>query len=574
MTLDYAEVIETNGIKVPFVPAIITPKIERPMRNNRYEGGEAAALRRILREGDRVLELGAGIGLLSTLSAMVPGVERIVAVEANPDLIPLIHETHRLNGVTTVDLRNGIAAADDGSDVPFYVRGDFWSSSMEPASRPYQREVSLPCFGIGTLMAELRPTVIVCDIEGGESGLFDTVDMACVRAVVIELHPKVYGAAERDRILAVLGAKGLRLAADNRPGSSVQLLERPAAPSRAAATFLPARTFRAWPLTDPRICIATCMKDEGPFILEWIAWHHAIGIRDIVVFTNDCTDGTDLILDQLDDMGMLTHLPNPALGSGDTRFQPAALTYAHHLRQMREADYFLSIDVDEFVNVRAGEGLMTDLIAAAGFFDVLSISELNHGANGQEHFIPGWVKDIFPLHQTERPGAFRARRGVKSLVRLSEKVERLRNHRPDMVDEGGPVIWLDGSGRPQATLPADRGENGHDCRGTYDLVSLDHFPLRALDSYLVKMFRGDVVIQGKQVSQTYWRTRNRNEAASSTFQRAEPAARAFHRDHLETDAGLMALHHAACEAHAARIAILCREPAFAARREWALREAW
>jgi hypothetical protein len=85
MMLDYAEVIETNGIKVPFVPAIITPNIERPMRNNRYEGGEAAALRRILRAGDRVLELGAGIGLLSTLSAMVAGVERIVAVEANPD---------------------------------------------------------------------------------------------------------------------------------------------------------------------------------------------------------------------------------------------------------------------------------------------------------------------------------------------------------------------------------------------------------------------------------------------------------------------------------------------------------
>ena len=32
LTLEYDEVIETNGIKVPFVPRIITPKIERPMR--------------------------------------------------------------------------------------------------------------------------------------------------------------------------------------------------------------------------------------------------------------------------------------------------------------------------------------------------------------------------------------------------------------------------------------------------------------------------------------------------------------------------------------------------------------
>jgi FkbM family methyltransferase len=574
MMIDYDEIIETNGIKIPFVPAIITPKIERPMRSSRYEGGEAATLRRVLCPGDRVLELGAGVGLLSSISAKVAGVERVVAVEANPDLIPLIRETHRLNGIDCVDLRNGVAAATDGDGVPFYLRADFWSSSMEPDSRPYLRELSLPRFGIDALIADLDPTVIVCDIEGGESGLFDNADLSHVRAVVIELHPKVYGTHERDRIIATLGAKGLHLSPDNKDWSTVQLLERRAPPPRFAATALPPRSFRPWPIPDPRVCIVTCMKDEGPFILEWLAWHKAIGITDIVVFTNDCTDGTDRILDHLQDRGELTHLPNPALATGDTHFQPAALNYAHHLRAMRDADYFLSIDVDEFVNVRVGAGRIADLIAATGFFDVLSITELNHGANGQEHFTDAWVKDLFPLHQTEKPGSFRARRGVKSLVRLSEKVERLRNHRPDMVGEFGPLIWLDGSGRPQPTLHLDRNENGHDCRDTYDLVCLDHFALRSLDSYLVKMFRGDVVVQGKQVSQKYWRTRNRNEETTSTFSRADAAARAYHRDRFAGDNALMALHAAACDIHHDRIALLRDMPAFAERREWALRDAW
>jgi FkbM family methyltransferase len=572
--LEYAEVIETLGIKVPFVPAIITPKIERPMRNNRYEGGEAATLRRVLRPGDRVLELGAGVGLLSSISAGVDGVEQVVAIEANPDLIPLIRETHRLNGITNVDLRNGIAAKMNGDRVPFYLRTDFWSSSMEPHSRPFAREVSLPSFGIGSLIAELQPTIIVCDIEGGEDGLFDDADLTSVRAIVMELHPKVYGEPQRDRILAVLAAKGLHLAAGNKDWSTVQLLERPETPPRIATSWLPPRRFRTWPLTDPKVYVATCMKDEGPFILEWLAWHRAVGITDFTVFTNDCTDGTDRLLDRLADMGELTHLPNPAIATGDTHYQPAALNYAHHLRPMREADYFLSIDVDEFVNIRTGDGRISDLIADAGFFDVLSITEINHGANGHEQYQRGWLKDLFPLHQTERPGAFRARRGVKSLVRLSEKVERLRNHRPDMVNERSPVIWRDGAGRPQTTLHADRSENGHDCRGTYDLVSLDHFPLRALDSYLVKMFRGDVVVTGKQVSQTYWRVRNRNEVATSTFGGADTAARAYHRDHFESDPTLMALHDACCDAHATRILELLVKPDFAARREWALREAW
>ncbi|NJR42828.1 MAG: UvrD-helicase domain-containing protein, partial [Akkermansiaceae bacterium] len=38
--------------------------------------------------------------------------------------------------------------------VPFICARSFWSSSMEPASRPYLRELSLPRFGIDALIAE------------------------------------------------------------------------------------------------------------------------------------------------------------------------------------------------------------------------------------------------------------------------------------------------------------------------------------------------------------------------------------------------------------------------------------
>jgi len=130
-TIAYDEVIETNGVKVPFVPGIITPPIEKPMRNNRYEGGECNALRELLEPGDRVLELGAGVGLLSTVAATSEGVRKVVAVEANPDMIPLIRETHSLNGVENVTLLNGVVAPEAGDPLEFYLRADFWASSME-----------------------------------------------------------------------------------------------------------------------------------------------------------------------------------------------------------------------------------------------------------------------------------------------------------------------------------------------------------------------------------------------------------------------------------------------------------
>jgi hypothetical protein len=61
-----------------------------------------------------------------------------------------------------------------------------------------------------------------------------------------------------------------------------------------------------------RITAITPMKNEGPFILKWLAYHLMIGINDFVVFTNDCEDGTDAILERLDELGLVRHLPNPS----------------------------------------------------------------------------------------------------------------------------------------------------------------------------------------------------------------------------------------------------------------------
>jgi FkbM family methyltransferase len=566
----YDEVIVSRDVRVPFVPEIVTPRIERPLRSGRYEKGERMALAAILRPGDRVLELGAGIGLLSTVAARVEGIGRIVAVEANPALIPMIRETHRLNGVDGVVVENAVvtASAAAGDTADFYLRADFWASSMEPLSRPYGSVVQVPCRSLAALLADHDPTVIVCDIEGGEIDLFDKADLSRVRALVIEFHPKVYGEAGRARVEAAIAAQGLVRRAGSE-GSSVRLFLRPEVPARPAAA--PGAT--PWPPARPRILIATCMKDEGPFVLEWIAWHRAIGVTDFVVYTNHCSDGTDLLLDRLMRMGIVTHLENPAVAQGSTFYQPAALAHVQTLPQFAAADFFISIDVDEFINVRAGLGRLEDLFAAAGPFDVLSLFELNHGSNRRERFERGWVRDLFPLHQTERPGRHKAVRGVKSIVRLGPAIAQIRNHRPDLAVPPGEAVWLDGSGRPLPALAEDRSLNGADCRGGYALALLDHYPLRSLDSYLVKMFRGDVVISGKRVSQRYWRTRNGNEAATSGPGLAEHAAREEYA-RLMADAELARLHEAACAAHEARIAALNRLPQYRERREWVLRECW
>ena len=80
-------------------------------------------------------------------------------------------------------------------------------------------------------------------------------------------------------------------------------------------------------MTD-RSLILTCMKNEGPFILEWVAYHIAIGFDHFLVYTNDCEDGTDAIWQRLEQMGIATHRDNPAT---------KAARASHQIRAFRKA---------------------------------------------------------------------------------------------------------------------------------------------------------------------------------------------------------------------------------------------
>ena len=52
------------------------------------------------------------------------------------------------------------------------------------------------------------------------------------------------------------------------------------------------------------------LRNEGAFLLEWLAHHLATGVDHVLTFTNDCEDGTDALLDRLAQMGHVTHVRN------------------------------------------------------------------------------------------------------------------------------------------------------------------------------------------------------------------------------------------------------------------------
>ena len=111
-----------------------------------------------------------------------------------------------------------------------------------------------------------------------------------------------------------------------------------------------------------KLMAVSMMKDEGPYLLEWVAHHIAVGFTDILVYTNDCSDGTDDMLRRLEKLGIAKHRVN--LIPEGIKPQPSALKHAQIEPELADSDWLLVFDADEFLCLRYGDGTLDTLIDA------------------------------------------------------------------------------------------------------------------------------------------------------------------------------------------------------------------
>lgn len=311
-------------------------------------------------------------------------------------------------------------------------------------------------------------------------------------------------------------------------------------------------------MTDTRLII-TCMKNEAPFILEWVAYHRSIGFTDFLVFTNDCDDGTVEMLDTLAGHGIVTRMDNPYLEiPGDHNPQKGALRFAEDLDVVQNATWILVSDVDEFVNVHAGDGTLDALFEATGAFDALSMQWRLFGNGDVIEYEDGFVTEQFNRCAPKFcPSPVQAW-AVKTLFRKAGdhkmgKFTRLGVHRPmnPGVDHT-QIRWLDGSGRPVLDKFIKDGWRFGTHSYGYDLVTLNHYACRSAESFVVKKDRGRVNHVDRDQGLAYWLRMNNNMERDTSIQRNVPRAREEYGRLLALP-GVEAQQSKAVDAHRSKI---------------------
>lgn len=185
--------LESHGVLIPYDKSIITPAIEQAIDAGAFEAEEALQLKYIVEPGDCVLEIGAGIGFISTILARHSSVDKVVAVEANPRLLPYMQTLHDMNGISKVTRKNVVLTNDEIASMTFYLRKDFWMGSLSAEPNAYVETVDVPTASLDELIRTEQISLIVCDIEGAESFLFNDADLTGVTRVYLELHDHVTG---------------------------------------------------------------------------------------------------------------------------------------------------------------------------------------------------------------------------------------------------------------------------------------------------------------------------------------------------------------------------------------------
>ncbi|TKW66840.1 MAG: glycosyltransferase family 2 protein [Paracoccus denitrificans] len=297
------------------------------------------------------------------------------------------------------------------------------------------------------------------------------------------------------------------------------------------------------------------MKDEAPFLLEWFAHHLAVGFTDILVYTNDCTDGTVEMLQRLESLGLGHHRPN-VIPDG-VKPQPSALNHAQAEPLVQAADWVMVFDADEFLSINhpSGdlEGMLDDAVAQGA--NGIVVTWRIFGSGG----VVDWSRDpVTEQYTRAAPPLWNKGWGVKTLFKFDPEYWKLGIHRPSIknkhLKDGFPdtVKWLNGSGQPMEDYFKFRGWRSIRRTLGYDWAQMNHYAVKSIDSYAVRRFRGNVNNKKDKYNADYWSLQDRNEVADTRILRHSPRRAAIMAE-LLTDPVLSQLHYAALERVEARL---------------------
>lgn len=263
----------------------------------------------------------------------------------------------------------------------------------------------------------------------------------------------------------------------------------------------------------PRVLLVATVKNEGPNILEWVA-HHLLCGFDLQIYQNDSDDQTQKHLRTLQSIGAIQYFRNH---SDKPNWQTKAYRRSSFTDAYQASDWCMTLDGDEFLNVRVGNGKVQDLIDACPETDEILVNWRIFGSGHATELSKQLVTKRYQLAGPD-DAALNSFCGFKSLFRTDcFKRPGIHRARAPLVDAPRMV---NGSGLREGEF--DKLQWRSRDPGNLKYAQVNHYAVRDASSFLIKSARGSSSHPDREVAQTYWRRFNVNVQRDESLAQRTP----------------------------------------------------
>lgn len=188
-------VATVHGVEIPQSPHF-GPTMEESIVKGRYERREIDTGLATIPEGARILEMGAGAGIVGAIMAKNRNPAAMMSIEANPKLLPQITALYRHNNLQErITLRHCVVISQPNppTTVEFFVAENFLGSGLYQPEDKKRTAVQVPVVPYTQLKTEFPHDVLMMDIEGAELDFLRHADLSGVNLFLAEFHRDIYG---------------------------------------------------------------------------------------------------------------------------------------------------------------------------------------------------------------------------------------------------------------------------------------------------------------------------------------------------------------------------------------------
>lgn len=202
---------EVEGVKLDI--AGLSLSMKQTILEGRYESSELAICGRLITRGERILEIGAGLGCVGLFCLKNLNAQHVISLEANPETAERLRRNYQINGFEAACIVAALAA-EDGT-VQLQTSSDFWLDSIHACgTAEFCKTIETRALTFSSILREVGSdfTTILLDVEGAEQYVAWQCIPPGINKVVIEIHPSTLGTPCAFDVLHHLMLQGFEVA--------------------------------------------------------------------------------------------------------------------------------------------------------------------------------------------------------------------------------------------------------------------------------------------------------------------------------------------------------------------------